>query len=289
VENGGDFSSATERILVQSATMIIDFHAHAFEDALADKAISRLEEAGGITAFLDGRIGSLRTLMQQNGIRRSVLCPIATKPKQFDGIRRWARLVRDTHPEFELLLSIHPDDPDALAHIDDVAEEGFKGVKFHPYYQQFTIDERRLYPLYERLTERELMGVFHCGFDIAFPRERIVDPQRIRRVADDLPNFRLIATHFGGWEDWQESLRHLIGRPIYIETSMTLSYASPETIREMVANHPTDHLLFGTDSPWGDAEDELARWRAMDLPPTVLEQILGGNAERLLGPAPGAV
>lgn len=50
----------------------------------------------------------------------------------------------------------------------------------------------------------------------------------------------------------------------------------------MILAHPADYLLFGTDSPWGDLAEELARWRTLELPPDLLAAALGGNAERLL-------
>ncbi|NLD88937.1 MAG: amidohydrolase family protein, partial [Lentisphaerae bacterium] len=52
--------------------------------------------------------------------------------------------------------------------------------------------------------------------------------------------------------------------------------------RAMILAHPADYLLFGTDSPWGDLAEELARWRTLDLPSDLLAAALGGNAARLL-------
>ena len=67
-------------------TGIIDFHAHAFPDAIAARAISHLEHGGGIKAFLDGTVSALLGSMDRAGIGTSVLCSIATKPEQFDSI-----------------------------------------------------------------------------------------------------------------------------------------------------------------------------------------------------------
>ena len=264
--------------------MIIDFHTHAFEDTLAAKAIPFLESEGNIKAFTDGRAASLVASMDRAGIARSVVCPIATKPSHFDGIRRWAREVRAAQPRLEMLLSIHPDDPEALARADQTADDGFKGVKLHPYYQRFTLDDERLFPLYERLAARGLFAVFHCGFDMAYPRDRICDPVRIRRVIDTFPALKFVATHLGGWRDWENARKHLIGRPVYIETSYSLHELPPADARAMLLDHPADRLLFGTDSPWADQSAELARWRALGLPADRLAAALGANAARLLQP-----
>ena len=262
--------------------MIIDFHTHAFEDALAAKAIPFLEQEGNIKAFTDGRAASLVASMDRAGIDRSVVCPIATKPSHFDGIRRWAREVRAAFPRLEMLLSIHPDDPEALANVDQTADEGFRGLKFHPYYQRFVLDDERLFPLYERVAARGLIAVFHTGFDMAYPLDRVADPVRVRRVIDTFPTLKFVATHLGGWRDWEESRRHLIGRPVYIETSYCLHEMPAEEARAMILAHPPERILFGTDSPWADQAQELARWRALDLPEDRLAAALGKNAARLL-------
>ena len=262
--------------------MIIDFHAHAFADTLAPKAIPALEAGADVKACTDGRVNSLLASMDRAGIDRAVVCPIATKPTQYAGIRQCAHAVRAAHPRLEMLLSIHPEDPAALAHLDEIAADGFKGIKLHPYYQCFKIDEDRMFPIYERLAAHGLLVVFHTGFDIAYPFDRIADPVRVRRVADTFPTLKLVATHLGGWKDWAESRRHLIGQPIYIETSYCLNELPPAEVRAMLMAHPADYILFGTDSPWNDQSEELARWRALDLPPDRLAAALGRNAARLL-------
>ncbi len=262
--------------------MILDFHTHAFEDTLAAKAIPFLEEEGHCKAATDGRTSSLVASMDRAGIDRSVVCPIATKPSHFDGIRRWACEVRSLQPRLEMLLSIHPEDPEALAHAEQAADEGFKGLKFHSYYQHFTLDDERLFPLYERIAKRGLFAVFHTGFDIAYPRDRICDPVRVRRVIDTFPTLKFVATHLGGWCDWANSRKYLIGQPVYIETSYCLHDMPAAEARAMILDHPADRILFGTDSPWADQSEELARWRAIGLPEDRLAAALGGNAARLL-------
>ncbi len=262
--------------------MRIDFHTHAFEDTLAAKAIPFLEEEGHVKAFTDGRVSSLIASMNRAGIERSVICSIATKPTQFEAILRWSRAVRAAQPRLDMLLSIHPDDPDALARVDQVADDGFKGLKFHPYYQNFVLDDERLFPLYERIASRGLLAVFHTGFDIAYPPDRVCDPVRVRRVIDTFPDFKLIATHLGGWRDWDESRKYLIGRPVYIETSYCLQEMTRDEARAMILDHAPGRILFGTDSPWADQAEELTRWHSLGLPDDVLAACLGGNAQRLL-------
>lgn len=260
----------------------IDFHTHAFADALAGRALAKLAANSGLTHALDGTVAALRGSMRRARIDRAVVCPIATRPHHYAGIRDWARGVRATAPDLEMLLSVHPDDPQAAEHLEEAAADGFKGVKFHSYYQEFSVDEPRMRPIYEKIRDLGLLVVFHCGYDIAFPHDRWCNPAKIARLAEDFPGLKLVATHLGGWMEWEESARTLIGRPIWLDVSMASPFLPPERIREMVLAHPAEYLLFGTDSPWTDQSAEVAFWEGLGLDGAFLRGFFGGNAERLL-------
>ena len=260
---------------------IIDFHAHAFPDALAPRAMKALlEEAPGIKAYLDGTIADLLRSMDQTGIERSVICCIATRPEQFEPILRWCAEIRS-----ERLIpfpSVHPADPACLDGIRRIREEGFSGVKLHPYYQDFFADEDRMLRLYEEAARQGLLLVMHTGFDIAFPRIRRADPQRMSRIQDMFPDLKLITTHLGAWQQWDEVPQFLLGREIYMELSFALDDLGPERAREMIMGHPDGYVLFGTDSPWTDQERTLGLLEALELPSNRLQAILSENAARLL-------
>ena len=81
-----------------------------------------------------------------------------------------------------------------------------------------------MFPLYERLAARGLFAVFHTGFDMAYPFDRVADPVRVRRIIDTFPTLKFVATHLGGWRDWENSRKYLIGQPVYID--MTLPSAA---------------------------------------------------------------
>ena len=259
---------------------IIDFHAHAFPDALAERAIAHLEHTGGVKASLDGRIASLLSSMDGAGIDTSVICSIATKPDQFAPILSWSKAIAS--PRIVPLPSIHPSASDPVGQARQVAEAGFLGVKLHPYYQGFDVDEERLFPLYRALDELGLILVCHTGFDFAFPRDRKADPVRIRRVIDRLPSLLFITTHLGAWDDWDEVERHLLGLPVYMDISLSIELLGRERARELLSAHPADRILFGTDSPWAGQSETLQLVRSLDLDPERQERLLHTNAETLL-------
>ena len=260
--------------------MIIDFHTHAFPDSIAAKAIPALAKEGNIAAHTEGTTSSLLASMDRAGITTSVICSIATRPAQFKPILAWSTAIQS--PRLIPLPSIHPDDVNAPAKVLQIKEAGFLGIKMHPYYQDFFLDEDRLTPLYSALSEAGLFLVVHCGYDIAFPRIRRADPAQILALHQRFPELMVITTHFGGWDIWDEVEEILIGKEIFMEISFALTYLSSEQAVRMLNNHPANCLLFGSDSPWDDQSSALQRLKQLPLGHDLLSGILGTNAELLL-------
>ncbi len=259
---------------------IIDFHTHAFPDRLAERAMPALEREGHVKGHHDGKVSSLLRCLDEAGIERAVLCSIATKPEQFPSILKWSREV--SSDRLIAFPSIHPADPDAVARLRAIREAGFQGVKVHPFYQEFILDEPRMFPLYAEMQELNLILVCHCGFDIAFPRERRGDPEKILHLCETFPRLKFIATHMGAWEQWDDVERLLIGLPIYLETSFSIELLGRERARRMVLAHPKEYLLFGTDSPWTGQQESIRSVQELELGEEREEAILFGNADRLL-------
>lgn len=260
---------------------IIDFHTHAFPDFLADRAMAHLEMEGNIQGFTDGRVSSLLRSMEEAGVARSVVSSIATKPEQYEPILKWSKEIAS-----ERIIpfpSVHPDDPQGVERLHAIRAAGFRGIKMHPYYQRYDVDEARLFPFYEAMQELDLILLCHTGFDLAFARDRKVDPVRIMRVIERFPRLRFVTTHYGAWEDWDEVRRHILGKPVYMDTSYSLDFLGLEGAKDILRRHPKEYLLFGTDSPWADQKKSIEEIRSMDLGIEREEGILYRNAERLLG------
>jgi len=259
---------------------IIDFHTHAFPDPVAARAIPALEAKGNVRARLDGTVAALLTSMDQAGIERSVICSIATRPEQYAAIRDWSQQIRSSR--IEPLLSVHPADPGLCAHLAEIAALGFRGIKVHPYYQDFVLDEERLAPLYRALIAQNLFVVCHTGYDIGFPRDDRAAPRRIAALIRRFPDLRFIATHLGAWDDWVEVRRHLLGRHLLMDMSFSLAYLPATQARALLQGHSPELLLFGSDSPWDDQHEAVERLRALGLDQGLERRILHTNALRLL-------
>lgn len=259
----------------------IDFHTHAFPDQIAKTAIPVLEKKGNVKAYLNGTVSDLLCSMDQAGIDRSVVCSIATRPEQFQPILEWSRSIRSER--IVPLPSVHPNDPDLGAHLQQIRDEGFIGIKMHPYYQDFFLDDRELMGLYNKVKELDLLLVMHTGYDIGYPRIKRADPARILNLLQLVPGLRLITTHLGGWDEW-EDVRHLLtGLPIYMEISFALDFLDQIRLRDLIENHPPGYILFGTDSPWADQATTLKMLEKLDLSDDMFTGIVRDNAMALLG------
>jgi predicted TIM-barrel fold metal-dependent hydrolase len=267
--------------MVQS-TRIIDIHTHAFPDFLAQRAIEQLEAMScGEKSHLDGTVSDLLRSMDQAGIAVCVLCSIATVPKQVRNIIQWSQeIASDRIIPFP---SIHPDYPDFRDEIARIKDLGLRGIKMHPQYQRFSIDEDRLMPIYEAIAEHDLILTMHAGFDISFPTDPSASPDKTARVVERFPELKLIACHLGGWRQWDEVRRHLAGKDLYFETSYTIGDLPDEKILDLISLHGEDKIVFGTDSPWKDQAKSIEEINALPISDEAREKILHVNAERLLG------
>ena len=262
--------------------MVIDFHTHAFPDALAPRAIGRLSEAsGGLIPYTDGSVSGLRARMAESGVSRSVMLSIATNAHQQRAVNDFAISVNGREGIFAF-GSVFPDAPDAMEELERIAAAGLRGVKLHPDYQGFFSDDARYYPLYHKISDLGLITVFHAGVDYGFAPPYRNTPERMARAAKEFSS-PVVAAHWGGVDCYEGVLTHLCGGDVYFDTSFGYSMLPKYYALQILERHGTERMLFGTDSPWHTAEME---WRLLDtlgLTQTEREAIAYGNAARLLG------
>lgn len=259
---------------------IIDIHTHAFPDGLAARAIAHLERRANVRASLDGTAAALVASMDRAGIAVSVVCSVATGTAQFEPILRWCAAIAS--PRLLPFPSVHPAARDPADEVRRVAAAGFRGVKLHPEYQDFFVDDPALGPLYSALEECGLIALFHAGHDIGFPDSDRAAPARLLAVHRSFPRLPIVASHLGGFRRWDEVADRLIGSGIWLDTSYSIGRIPEELLRTILLDHRPDRLLFGSDSPWEDQRSALAALRALDLSTELHERIMHVNARALL-------
>lgn len=263
--------------------MVIDFHTHIFPDRIAARSIEALENASGITAATDGTLKGLLDSMEKNKVDISVILPVVTKPSQFETVNQFAAEVNQKYKGKLISFGgIHPDSEDYKAELDRIKELGLPGIKLHPDYQGVMIDDERNMRIIEYADSLGLMIMVHAGIDIGLPDPVHCPPDRAAKVIDALEPDKLILAHLGGWKQWEEVYDLLAGEHVYFDTSFTFDYIEQDMFLRILQKHGHEKVLFATDSPWSDAAKAVDVVRNMPLGQKVIEDILSGNAKKLL-------
>jgi len=269
--------------------MIIDFHSHAFPDAVAGRAIDALKKGiksvsgTDIEPVTDGTLAGLADISVGAGVTKSVVLPIATKPSQTESINSFAvRIPELSGGRLMSFGSVHPADPGAPDAVAAIAEAGLPGIKLHPEFQQSYIDSPESMAVLRAARDHGLCVTVHAGRDIGLPPPVHCTPDMMLRVLDVLPGLKLIAAHLGGWMMWDEVAARLSGAPLYFDTAFISDYAEPAAVRDIINAHGADRVLLGSDCPWEDPAKSIAFVRSLGLENKDEELILGGNAKKLL-------
>lgn len=262
--------------------MIIDFHVHAFPDALAAKALPLLSKcSGGVKPNYDATISGLESYLAKNNVDYAVVLNIATNPHQEKKVNDFAISLLEKKNIIPF-GSVHPDSPNALSELERLAKAGIRGIKLHPDYQHFFVDDEKMFPIYKKIAELGFITVLHAGVDIGYPKPVHCTPERLLRVLDLFDDAPVVAAHFGGWLLWDSVLEDLCGTKVYLDTAFSSGKMPPDYAKELIKAHGADKVLLGSDMPWSDTLDEVRFVQSLDLSAEDEEKILSNNAKRLL-------
>lgn len=257
---------------------IIDAHCHIYPDKIAQKASDSTGAFYDIPMHMDGKTSTLLAYGVAAGIDHFIVQSVATTPKQVSSINRFiASSVAESCGRFTGLGTLHPDSENIEADVNEIIELGLKGVKLHPDIQRFKLDDCRMHKVYE-LCEGRLPLLVHTGDS----RYDYSNPNRIIPILDIYKNLTFIGAHFGGWSIWEEATEQLKGyENFYVDCSSSLYAITPEKAKELIAAYGANRVLFGTDYPMWDPEEEVERFLKIDLTEKERQDILYNNAARL--------
>lgn len=259
----------------------IDFHMHLFPDQMAGRTIASLKAICGCEPCTDGTLGETLKKMDAWGEDVGIVHHIATKPAQQTNVNNFAASIQS--PRIHCFGSVHPDAPDALAELDRIKALGLRGVKLHPAYQKFVIDDERVFPIYERIQALGLPVMFHCGWDPVAPEKNYAEPARTARVHRLFPEMIMVCAHLGGMDQCEDSVRDLAGQDVYFDISVASRFCSDRALyAKLLRKHGPDRLLFATDCPWSTAPAEMELLKEVGFAPEDMEKVLWKNAAALL-------
>ena len=260
--------------------MLIDFHTHCFPDKLASRAIEKLSfVSGGIEPNTDGTVSGLRDSMKNGGVNKSVVLNIATNARQQKNVNDFAASINSD--DLIAFGSVHFESPDALEELERIKSMGLKGVKLHPDYQGFEVDDPKMKLIYKKISQLGLITVFHAGKDYGYAPPYGNTPEKLLKALSWF-SAPVVAAHWGGGDLYEDVIKLLCGTDIYIDTSLGYSRMPKYFAQKIYEKHGADKMLFGTDSPWHTPQMELRLINSLEISDGDKEKIFHKNAEKLL-------
>ena len=279
--------------------MIIDFHTHSFPESISKRVMKTLSGSVNLNPFTDGTYLGLRRSMVLSGVDVSIVLPIATTKEQTKTINKTAIERNRDFSETGILSfgSVHPDNKDYRNILKDLKEQGIKGIKIHPVFQDVPIDDVRFMDLIYEASAQGFVVITHAGNDISYPGRDEASINRIDRMLTEVKPEKMVLAHMGGFGEWHNVADILIKHRVYVDTSFSLlkpDYSDSEHIWkeedvrisgdyaiDIIRAVGTNRILFGSDSPWLSQRDSI-KVLSDYFRGDGLSKVLGINAKMLL-------
>jgi predicted TIM-barrel fold metal-dependent hydrolase len=152
----------------------------------------------------------------------------------------------------------------------------------HPDYQQFFVDDERLFPIYKKIEKLGFVLVFHAGEDFGFPPPYHATPERLRKVVG-LIETPVICAHWGSLSMGEDVLKYLCDIDnCYFDTAFGYGTMPKDRALRILDKKGVDKIIFGSDSPWNAPSWDIGMIKTMNLNKDEEEKIFYKNAEKLL-------
>ena len=275
--------------------MVIDFHTHVFPPRLrenrekyvtkdpglavlysspnakiatADELIESMDRVGvDISVILNGGWTSHELCVETNDY---ILESVARYPKRLVGFCTVA------------LKSVES----AVVEIERCVRGGVRGVgEIRLDTQEF--DPAELLPIIEVIREHALILLMHASEPVGhqYAGKGKITPDLLYALITAYPDITHVCAHWGGglpfyalMPEVKEAMRN-----VYFDSAASPFLYVPEVYRRVSELVGADKILFGTDYPLLAQRRLIREIDSLDLPPQTREQILSGNARRLLG------
>lgn len=256
---------------------IFDCHTHIFPESIAQNAVTNIGKYYHIDMHGSGTVDALIESGREIGVDRYIVHSSATRAGQVKAINSFIADVVKNHENMVGFGTLHAQLDDLNTEVQRIISLNLRGIKLHPEFQNFFIDDASMLPVYREI-EGKLPLLIHMGDE----NQDSSSPLRLARILDMFPKLVVIGAHFGGYRMWDQAMEYLIGRNLYLDTSSSLYFLEPSMAVEMIRKHGAEKFLFGTDFPMWNHKEEIKRFFALDLSEKEKRMILYDNAARLL-------
>lgn len=258
---------------------IFDIHTHVYPDAIAQKATDSVRDFYGIGgAGMNGTVDMLLKQGAEAGIRRYLILPVAVNPNRVHSINDFIVQQLQLHQEFVGFGTVHAAMDGLMDETERILSLGLRGIKMHPDTQAFSIDDPRLFPVYEHIQGR-IPVILHMGDH----RYDYSQPAKLRRVLELFPRLQAIAAHFGGYSMYEEAYTQLHDKDCIFDVSSSLMFMPKGEAERYINLYGAERMAYGTDYPLWDPVKEVKRFFQLELTDEQFEQIAHKTAEAFLG------
>lgn len=266
--------------MVKLMQKVINAHCHIYPEKIASRAVEGIKNFYDLNMSLNGKTDDLIRDGSQVGVVHYLVHSVATTPKQVSSINEFISHEVNTHQGlFTGFGTLHPDSENIQKDFDYLLELGLKGVKLHPDFQLFALNEKRAFDLGEIINTGDVPVLIHCG-DF---RYNYSNPEQLIPFLDKFPDMTVIGAHFAGWSMWEKAARLLAGRKnLYVDLSSSLYELSSQTAKDLIYAYGVDKVLWGTDYPMWESTSEMEYFNKIDLTDKERSMILYENAAKLL-------
>lgn len=260
---------------------VIDSHCHIYPDKIAQRAVEGISGFYDLPMCYDGKASTLIEESNKIGVCHNIIFSVATTPLQVGPINSFiSDCVKNGEGRFTGLGALHPDTENVREEIENIKALGLKGVKLHPDFQEFKINDERLFPIYEACSEAKLPLLLHTGDH----RYDFSNPERMADVLRKFPELTVIGAHFGGWSVWDKATELLTEFDnFYVDTCSSFHWLKKEKTLEIIKKYGADKVLFATDFPMWSYEKEFEYFMSLELSDEDRRKILYENAVKLFG------
>ena len=167
-----------------------------------------------------------------------------------------------------------------------VKELGLRGLKFEPYLQELYLNDRRFYPLWEKIQELGIPIMVHTGDIKGSGSQHLKYNQPIPYlddVAADFPGLTIVGCHPSF--PWQDEMLAIATHKsnVHVELSAGWPRHFSANLIRYTNTFLQDKVMFGSGYPLYDPEEWIADFEAQPFTSEVKPKVLLENAARFFG------
>lgn len=278
--------------------MIVDFHTHILPLRVKEKRQEYIKKDRNFATIYSGdnikiaTVDELIASMDRDGIDISVILNYGWSTQALCvEINDYIMEAMSNHPKRLVgFCSVMPSSGDsALRELERCIKNGIKGIgELRPDIHFKNKNQMKiLKPLMEMIVNNSIVMLMHTSDPVGhqYPGKGKATPEILYNLITSFPALKLVCAHWGGGLPFYTLMPEVKAalKNVYFDTAISPFLYTPQIYKQVIQLVGANKILFGTDYPMLPARRFFKEIDSLNLPPETKENILGGNAQRLLG------